>query len=85
VLSPQPNDQLQRQHARKWNTNNITEREAKHNTKCDDDDDNDDNNNDNNNNNNNKGKVKVKFTPEQVTKTQRGSKCIVILFLEPRR
>jgi len=34
----------------------ITEREAKHNTKCDYDDD-DNNNNDNNNNNNNKGKV----------------------------
>jgi len=30
-------------------------------------------------------KVKVKFTPEQVTKAQRGSKCIVLLFLEPRR
>ena len=28
--------------------------------------------------------IKVKFTPEQVTKAQRGSKCIVLLFLEPR-
>jgi hypothetical protein len=33
---------------------NTTEREAKHNTKCDDNDDDDDNNNNNNNNN---GKV----------------------------
>ena len=65
---------------------NITERDAKHNTKCDDDDNNNNNNNNNNNkDNNNKGKVKVKFTPEHVTKTQRGSKCMVLLFLGPRR
>ena len=38
-----------------WTQSNTTEREAKHNTKCDDDDD----DNDNNNNNNNKGKGKV--------------------------
>ena len=31
------------------------------------------------------GKVKVKFTKEQATKTQRGSKGIALLFLQPRR
>ena len=31
-----------------------------------------------------KGKVKVKVTLEQVTKVQRGSRCIALLFLQPR-
>jgi hypothetical protein len=31
------------------------------------------------------GKVKVKFTLEQSTKAQRGSRCTVLLFLKPRR
>ena len=30
-------------------------------------------------------KVKVKFTLEQATKTQRGSRGIAVLFLQPRR
>ena len=30
-------------------------------------------------------KVKVKFSPEQATKAQRGSRCIALLFLQPRR
>jgi hypothetical protein len=29
-------------------------------------------------------KVKVKFTLEQATKAQRGSRCIAVLFLQPR-
>jgi len=32
-----------------------------------------------------KVKVKVKFTLEQATKVQRGSRCMVLLFLQPRR
>jgi hypothetical protein len=32
-----------------------------------------------------KVKVKVKFTLEQATKAQRGSRCIALLFLQPRR
>ena len=31
------------------------------------------------------GKVKVKLTLEQTTKAQRGSRCIALLFLSPRR
>ena len=31
------------------------------------------------------GKVKVEFTLEQVTKAQRGSRCIALLLLQPRR
>jgi len=34
---------------------------------------------------NRKGKVKEKFTPEQATKTQRGSRDMVLHFLSPRR
>ena len=30
-----------------------------------------------------KGKVKVKFSLEQATKAQRGSRCIVLLSLQP--
>jgi len=30
-------------------------------------------------------KVKVKFTLEQAKKAQRGSRCIVLFFLQPRR
>jgi hypothetical protein len=30
-------------------------------------------------------KVKVKFTAEQATKAQTGSRCIALLFLEPQR
>ena len=30
-------------------------------------------------------KVKVKFTLDQATKAQRGSRCIALLFLQPRR
>jgi len=30
-------------------------------------------------------KVKVKFTLEQTTKAQRGSRCIALLFLQPQR
>ena len=32
-----------------------------------------------------KVKVKVKFTLEQAAKAQRGSRCIALLFLQPRR
>ena len=32
-----------------------------------------------------KVKVKVKFTLEQATEAQRGSRCIALLFLQPRR
>ena len=32
-----------------------------------------------------KVKVKVKLTLEQAMKTQRGSRCIALLFLQPRR
>ena len=32
-----------------------------------------------------KVKVKVKFSLEQTTKTQTGSRCIALLFLQPRR
>ena len=44
---------------------------------------NDDGNNNNNNNNN--LPVKVKVTLEQTTKAQRVSRCIALLFLQPRR
>ena len=32
-----------------------------------------------------KVKVKVKFSLEQATKAQRGSRCIALLFLQPQR
>jgi hypothetical protein len=33
----------------------------------------------------NGGRVRVKFTLGQATKVQRGSRCIALLFLQPRR
>jgi hypothetical protein len=32
-----------------------------------------------------KVKVKVKFTPQQAMKAQRGSRCIALIFLQPWR
>jgi hypothetical protein len=71
VLTPQPNGLLQRQNAHRKQSN-TTEREAKHNTKCDDDDDDD---NDDDDNNNNKGKVHPRTSHE-------GPECSKYIFIQ---